>query len=494
MDKPLRISRLIERDFMCIRALDIQPGRKSLVLLKGPNEQGKTSAIRALVSALGGKRFDPDEPIRKGEESAVVDVTLADAVADRLRLTVSWTPKGRYLTVRQLDDGSNMKLPGGQSIIDSLVGALAYDPLEFMRAKPEAQLALLMEAIGKANAYATLQKCRKEHYDQRTIVNRQVREKAAAMVVTPDPSPDEVLQPQNLDAIQHELDSQKIKQQELHEYDLKISAFATETATLTAQRETMWEEIVALKARLEDLKKARSDAHVVIQERIYKHEAAQKKYTALQAATPTSDAIAGRFAAIQEHNSRVTAQKATRALAADHQKLCRDSEQLAEHMATIDAEVRSLLATSNIGQRIPNLAVNADGLITHNNVCISQASGMRQLELSCLIGMVRNPQLRIMAIDEGDKLDEDSLKRLKQIATERDYQIWMTAIYAGNDDDLEHVVNLENGSQRGAAPPGPPSKTNGNQNPVAADDNVAAMYGTASKTTASVVSLDDLEL
>jgi hypothetical protein len=55
-----------------------------------------------------------------------------------------------------------------------------------------------------------------------------------------------------------------------------------------------------------------------------------------------------------------------------------------------------------------------------------------------------------MCIDEGDCLDQDAISRLVQIAEDDDFQVWMTAVYAGNEDDEKlKIVSMENGREKG---------------------------------------------
>ena len=129
----LRVTRLEARDFKRIEALDVSPGRKSLIILRGPNEAGKTSAIDSLIATIGGKGRSPEVPVRRGAEDAAVTVELSDALRPRYQVTRSWTTEGRtWLTVKTVnDDGTTAKLTAGQTLLDSLVSDVSFDPLAF---------------------------------------------------------------------------------------------------------------------------------------------------------------------------------------------------------------------------------------------------------------------------------------------------------------------------------------------------------------------------
>ena len=61
----LRVSRLQAVDFMRIEEIDLKTTGKALVILRGPNEAGKTSGMDALKATLAGARAMPEEPVRK---------------------------------------------------------------------------------------------------------------------------------------------------------------------------------------------------------------------------------------------------------------------------------------------------------------------------------------------------------------------------------------------------------------------------------------------
>ena len=46
------------------------------MLIAGKNKQGKSSLLRAMSAALGGGKEKPDQPVRKGEKSAQIQVEL----------------------------------------------------------------------------------------------------------------------------------------------------------------------------------------------------------------------------------------------------------------------------------------------------------------------------------------------------------------------------------------------------------------------------------
>ena len=70
---------------MGITAMTIEfPADENVVVLTGPRGAGKTSIIKALFSALRGKNYRPDKPIKDGEERADITLDLGDIKVSQL--------------------------------------------------------------------------------------------------------------------------------------------------------------------------------------------------------------------------------------------------------------------------------------------------------------------------------------------------------------------------------------------------------------------------
>ena len=158
-----------------IKAVQITPTGE-LVVIGGRNAQGKSSCLDAIEMALAGKSAIPEQPIRRGSDSAYVLVTFDDG------MTVERTFKGdnSYLVVKR-GDGTRAGTP--QALLDSLCSRIAFDPLAFMRAKPAEQANQLRGLVGLD--FRAQDIARKNAYDHRTDVNRQVKQAEAAAQAMP---------------------------------------------------------------------------------------------------------------------------------------------------------------------------------------------------------------------------------------------------------------------------------------------------------------------
>lgn len=439
--KNLRVSHLTEHNLMKIQTLEIIPGEKSLIIIKGPNEQGKTSAIRGLVSALGGKKLDPDVPIRLGESEALTDVILSDELAARYRVKVSYTPKNRYLKVYRIENDGEVEIKSGQTFLNDMIGSLTFNPVLFMTSSSEKQIKMLFDAIGKAEMLEQALKDRQEAYDRRTVINRQLKTIEADIKAKPNPAPNEVLERKLPQAVEMELEKIESDNEKIRQARRKLEEHSRETTKKRDRMEALAKEISKLKEE--------------VHKRLQIEAEAENKLLGHKVVDTTE--IAQRIQDISLHNAKCDQQDEHNALKAKRKRFKDAAKEKESEMSLIDTAIRDTLNSSDIGKHVPGLTVSQEGKILHNGVPISQASGMEQLKLSSLIGMSADPNVRVMCIDEGDRLDPNSINELKRIATEHNFQIWMTAIYAGGADD-EHVVNMSNGLDSDAPPP-PPADT-----------------------------------
>ena len=131
----LKVINIQAENFKRIRAIDITPGDENVVLISGKNEQGKSSVIDAIWAAVGGsdmvKSTGTVAPIRNGEKNARVRLDLGELVVTR-----KWTERGSTLVVENRE-GDIKKSP--QTVFDSFVGKIAFDPMSFVNKSDDEQ-------------------------------------------------------------------------------------------------------------------------------------------------------------------------------------------------------------------------------------------------------------------------------------------------------------------------------------------------------------------
>lgn len=446
----LRVTRLEARDFKRIEALDIAPGRKSLIILRGPNEAGKTSAIDSLIATIGGKARSPEVPIRRGADAAAVTVELSDALRPRYQVTRSWTAEGKtYLNVKAVnEDGTVGKVSAGQTLLDSLVSDVSFDPLAFAKANKAEQVRLLYAAVGKLADYEAAQARRRALYDQRTQINAKVKQAEAELTACPDPCPGQVLQTVSDAKLAEQLADAQTHNRQRDTVEREIEDLLTAAREHSRRAEALDQEFARI--RQEAIHEAKLSLEMA-----EKADAAKARLAAMPPAVDTA-AITAHVQQVREANARAEQQGKNRTKYVAVRSARSDADALTARIETVDGELVRLLESSAIGQAVPGLTVKA-GEVLHNGLPLSQASGMRRLEVSCLVGMAASPSLRVLCVDEGDQLDDASIARLIELARARDYAVWMTAVRAGDPADPNtHVVDIAAGRRAGDPDPSPP--------------------------------------
>jgi len=440
-DAPLTISRLHVTNFGRLTEVLVTPGRRTLTVLRGPNEAGKTSTIKAVLSVLAGKRAAPEVPIRTGTDEALVEITLADDLADRYRILRAWKGDKTYLHVYSLNDnGEASRVSGPQGHLDALVSDLSFDPLRFAKSQPRDQVRMLMAAIGKADDYDQLQARRAAVADERKTLNARARQLEADLASCPDPDPGRDLRVTTNQELADQL-------QAAHDHNAARVQIAANVGTADREVLAADQTIARLEQQLAAARKERT---------VCAHNAALLRARLAEMPAVIDPAlIQQQIAAVDAANTLARQQARRRQLSQELSRVQADAARAAAAIERLDADAVAIVAASNIGQAVPGLAVTPAGEIQHDGLPLSQASGMRTLELSALLGMAASPRLRVMAIDEGDQLDDASIKRLTELARERDYSLWMTAIRAGDETDPDTcIVELREGGVVGASTSG----------------------------------------
>src|SRR3990172_5003945 len=127
----MKIIRLKAENIKKLVAVEITPAG-NVVRITGKNAAGKTSVLDSIFWALGGQQNISEQPIRKGEKRASIEVDLGDIVVKR-----TFTEGGGTALTIENKDGLRFKSP--QTMLDGLIGRLTFDPLEFMRQEPRKQ-------------------------------------------------------------------------------------------------------------------------------------------------------------------------------------------------------------------------------------------------------------------------------------------------------------------------------------------------------------------
>lgn len=426
----MRIIEFRAENFMRLSVVQITP-QGNVIQITGANGEGKSSTIGAIWAAIGGKDAVPDDPIHKGKERARVELKLGEGSDVQLIVERTFTKSaaGGSLTLKGPDGG---KFSKPQQMLDGLMGAIGFDPLQFMRMDAKQQFAMLRGIVKIDIDIDALDRRRATTFEERTGINRDlVSAKArAAAIVVPDDLPDQepdraaLLNTMTTAARHNDAVAEEHRRRATAQGNLKTAR--AEVKDLEAQLAEARQVATDCEAKVSDL-----DAEAVPEPIDLDAVRAQ-----LQAAEQAADGFRKRQAKI-DADAQVTT-------------LERSSEEKTTAIKTIDDQKTNALKSAKMPVEgleflVPEGESFSAGTVSYKGHPLRQASGAEQLAVSAAIGAALNPKLRVLLCRDGSLLDSKSLAALAEFAKQHDLQIFLEKV----DESGEVGVVIEDGHVRG---------------------------------------------
>ena len=425
---PAKIVQLDIQNVMRIKAVHIEPNG-NVVVIGGKNAQGKTAALDSICMALGGLKFCPDMPIRKGEEKAEISLTLGDMSVTRK----FWKgPRGDLKSSLSVKNAEGKPLSPPQQTLDAWIGPLAFDPLEFARMSPADARETLRELVGLD--VSALEDELSRVYDSRTQAGQEKR--AAQAVVDDMPVLEEVSDRVPTEAITSELAQCAQRQADFEELKAIQERHRTRIGGIRAKKDQLVREIEDAQARV-----------LVLDSESEKEETAHSlaKSAVENFVNADADAIRERLDGALAHNGCVDEFERARDR---HAEKVADATAAAEHWSELDAEHERIAQeikdrTEAVEYPIPDLELRSGG-VYYQGVPFGQGSLAERTKVSAVMGIAMNKGLGILLIRDGSVLDEDSMAMLAKIAGEHDMQFWIEM--ARGYEGVAGAVVIEDGS------------------------------------------------
>lgn len=405
-----KIVQLTASNVKRLSAVTIKPDG-STVVIGGRHGNGKSSVLDCIVYAITGTKSLPPVPLRRGASKGHIDLDLGD-----LKIRRTFTRKGEadYTTSLEVKRANGDKVASPQALLDSLCSNLAFDPLEFSRMKPKAQLEALKSLV-KLD-FADLDRGRAEIYSRRTTINQQATQKKAEAAALPNVQgvgTEEVSLSERLAAIRQA------------EAQNKGNADARKLRAMREQAVTTKEaEVSRLQKLLADAIAARDAAvkESLAQQKVCDELAADIDLAPLQEALTNAETL----------NQSVRQNVRREQLVKESHDLSDQSDELTRQIEAIDD--RKSQAMKEAKFPVEGLSFGHDGVLL-NGLPLEQANTAAQIQLSVAMGLALNPQLRVMLIRDGSSLfaDETGLGLIAKIAEENDAQLWIERASLGEE-------------------------------------------------------------
>lgn len=409
----MKIVKLTAENIKKLRAVEITPNGE-IVTIAGKNGQGKTSILDSIWWALAGTTHIQAQPIRKGENKARIRLDLGELIVER-----RFGPAGSQLFV---ENAKGARFPSPQKMLDSLLGALSFDPLAFSRMTPKEQFDALRDISKLDINVDEIDALNRGDFAKRTDVNREAKAKRveANAILVADGLPDakidesalinEIQEAGEKNALIETSKAQRVEAQR------DANDKKAEGVRLRERAAALREEANNLDAQASNLLKVAAD---IERERI-------DNAPAIPDPVNVAD-IRAKLEHAKQVNAKIDARDRRAQVVAAAEKLEQQSAQLTEQMTAREKAKADAIARAKMP--IPGLGFGeGSACVTYNGIPLDQASSAEQLRVSLSIAMASNPELRVIRIQDGSLLDDDSMAQIAEMAKASDYQVWIERV------------------------------------------------------------------
>ena len=388
--------------FKRLSAVEITP-EGNTVIISGRNGQGKSSVLDAIWLALGGGNATKDSattvPIKEGEKDAVVRLDLGDIVVTR-----KWTASGSTLTVEGAD---GRKYSSPQTLLDTLVGTISFDPLSFAKMPPMEQRSQLIDLVKLPVDLDELSAQRKAFYDQRTFVNRELK------------------------TIQAELAGIQLPDNDVPEEEISIAEMTKKIGMAQDQRSRIIMGRQRLQEKVEKAKALREIIQQKTDELTSLGNQIRSETEILESCKePDVQAMRSQLENAEQINKLVRQKKHKAELQVRLEDKTTESDGITQQIEAIDRTKKE--AFLNVRFPVDGLAVDEEG-ITYNGIPFRQCSSAEQLKVCVAIASALNPEIRVIRVPDASLLDAESMKVMQDLAQQQDIQIWMERVTDGKE-------------------------------------------------------------
>lgn len=393
-----------------VKLVEITPDG-NVIKITGKNRQGKTSILDSICLALGGgaaqKLTQTIAPIHEGAERGEIKVDLGEYVVTR-----TWTANDKSYLKVETPDGSELKSP--QALLDKFIGGLTFDPLKFMNMSSDDQVKTLLQTIGVDPS--TFDQKRKTLYDERTLVNRQVKELQALLKNMPKPAADLPDKEESASELMRQFQEAQQIQLANEQERQRLTLLRTAGAANLEEQRNLQAEIDRLQVALTEKKAAYESL---------KAQGFKQKELVESLVDPDISSIQQRMFSTEATNEKIRARNEYLKFDMELTRKAAEAEALTVKIEAVDAEKEAAIQAADLP--IPGLSFTDSG-VTYNGIPLSQSSHADKLAVSMAMGMKMNPQLRVILIRDGEKFDNDTWQVIEQLALANDYQVWCECV------------------------------------------------------------------
>ena len=407
----MRILSAIIQNYKAIHRVEIYPSG-NVTVISGNNEQGKSSAIEAIISTLVGKDKNTSVPVRKGEDGSIIEIDLGDFKVIR-RISADGRDELNVLD----KNGFVSKKP--RTRLNELIDDRKFNVMTFVTGSAKEQRALLLDLAGIS--FGEIDAKKSEIYNDRTVIGRErdsFKGQLDGLPAIPG-APEKLVDTQALiDEIQknnehnNSIQSAKLN---LQTYKDKQTAIEMEVKQLEEQLAMKKTQLTQVKATVSEMEASQKDIKL-------------RDNTELETKLKNSEELNNKF---RQNNKREEVAK---------QFESKNEEYIAKTTEYDKAEQEKITMLKEAKFPIEGLSVSDDGVI-YNGIPLDQESHSARIKIALSIAMTMPSELKTIILDDAESLDENNMKIVDKWAIDNDYQI----IIARRSDPGENVIIIKEG-------------------------------------------------
>jgi energy-coupling factor transporter ATP-binding protein EcfA2 len=457
--KPLPIKMINISNIMGIENCKIEPGR--ITVIKGQNGEGKTSAMNAILSVIGGTKV---QLLRDGQKQAEVAIELHDETLLEKKIT----EKSSSVKVSN-KFGSAMKSP--QAYINKLLNRTGANPLSILSAPKtsnkttKSRADILLDAIPleldrakldkilenldvedieeidyKQHPVYVLQDVEQKLIEERKVVNKEKKNKEGSINEDSDRLSELDVDPVEVKQKLAELDKQfqeNISFRDKSNDELHSKESSELEKIETENREKVQElnnRIRAIELEIAELNRVKSEKR----EEIKKNYAGKQKELIENHATKQTE-LSNEKAKYEEKHDRIKHFEQIRQRIADNQETANTLQKVADEYSRAIKEIDTL--KHDLQKDLPIEGVRiVDGDIQYNNIDWNNLNTAKKMQLCVELADLQSGDLKLAILDGIERLDSNSQDALFRYADKKGLQLICTEV----TDDTELVIeNVE---------------------------------------------------
>ncbi len=425
-ESTMNIQKIKIANLLGIEELEFDPGK--FTLIEGKNGSGKTSILESIKHALNGGH--DAKLLRNGSDKGEIVLVLDDGV----QLTKTVTPNKSDVKIFD-KEGNRINKP--QTYIDRLIDMLSVNPVQFLTADKKNRVNYLLEAIPmkltkdhlekslngmsgrvrddlNGHALEVIGRIYKQFYDERTGINRALKEKSATMTQLKESVSDFNSSPKEI------TDKIKVLENKKGEMESKKSMFMEQAVRnrmkkLDDEEERFREEVNRLRLEHEENKEA-----------IHNHFDSQK--TDIQSKFEEKYLpLLSELTLLQEQAKQYASHEKTRELVEQFHRECQnlkeESEKLSGALTGLDNLKEDLLRELPI----QGLEIK-EGEIYCKDIIFDKLNTAEQVKIAVEVAKLRANELGIICVDGIERLDNDTFNEFKHKAIESGLQMIVTKV------------------------------------------------------------------